>query len=95
MTYSSERYGAAKDSWFAHLAFEIPGEETGLRWFYWHARLSVNFAIDRWVVGVGYALSDLDYYSARRDVTLPGGTKFHVPAKELSQSVFISLGYSF
>lgn len=67
----------------------------GLRWFYWHARLSVNFAIDRWIVGAGYALSDLDYYSARRDVTLPGGTKFHVPAKELSQSVFISLGYSF
>ena len=25
-------YGAAKDSWFAHLAFEIPGENTSNEW---------------------------------------------------------------
>ena len=25
-------HGAAADSWFAHLAFEIPGEETSNEW---------------------------------------------------------------
>ena len=25
-------HGAAKDSWFAHLAVEVPGEETGNQW---------------------------------------------------------------
>ena len=25
-------HGAAKDSWFAHLAFEIPGEDTSNEW---------------------------------------------------------------
>ena len=25
-------HGAAKDSWFAHLAVEVPGEETGSEW---------------------------------------------------------------
>lgn len=25
-------HGAAKDSWFAHLAFSVPGEETGTEW---------------------------------------------------------------
>ena len=25
-------HGAAKDSWFAHLAVEVPGEETGNEW---------------------------------------------------------------
>ena len=25
-------HGAAKDSWFAHLAFEIPGENTSNEW---------------------------------------------------------------
>ena len=26
-------HGAAADSWFAHLAFEIPGENTSTEWF--------------------------------------------------------------
>lgn len=26
-------HGAAKDSWFAHLAFEVPGEQTSTEWF--------------------------------------------------------------
>ena len=25
-------HGAAKDSWFSHLAIEIPGEETSTQW---------------------------------------------------------------
>ena len=25
-------HGAAKDSWFAHLAFSVPGEETSAEW---------------------------------------------------------------
>lgn len=67
----------------------------GLRWFYWNVRASVNFAIDRFVIGAGYAFSDLDYYSCRRNVTLDDGTKFYVPKKEMSHTVFLSLGYKF
>ena len=25
-------HGAASDSWFSHLAIEVPGEETGAEW---------------------------------------------------------------
>ncbi len=67
----------------------------GLKWFYWNASVSVNFAIDRVIIGVGYSLSNLDYYSGRRNVTLSNGQKFYVPKKELSQSIFLSLGYTF
>lgn len=67
----------------------------GLQWFYWNARASVNFSIDRLTVGAGYYISNLDYYSGRRNITLSNGQKFHVPSKELSQSVFLSVGYSF
>ena len=67
----------------------------GLQWFYWNARLSANFTIDRVVIGVGYGLSNLDYYSCRRNITLWNGTKYHVPKKELSQSIFLSAGYKF
>lgn len=66
-----------------------------LRWFYWNARLSANIAVDQFIIGIGYYLSDLDYYSARRNVTLADGSKFRVPKKELSQSIFLSLGYKF
>lgn len=67
----------------------------GLKWFYWNARASVNISIDRFAIGAGYYISNLDYYSGRRNVTLANGQKFHVPKKELSQSVFLSVGYSF
>lgn len=67
----------------------------GLQWLYWNARASVSLAIDRVIIGAGYDISNLDYYSGRRNVTLADGQKFHVPKKELSQSVFLSLGYSF
>lgn len=67
----------------------------GLNWFYWNARLSVNMSIDRIVIGVGYGISNLDYYSGRRNVTLQNGSKFRVPKKELSQSIFLSIGYKF
>lgn len=67
----------------------------GLEWFYWNARVSLNLELDRWVIGAGYGLSNFDYYSCRRDVTLPGGNKFRVPSRELSHSVFLSLGYRF
>ncbi len=70
-------------------------QNKGLQWLYWNARASVNFAIDRVVIGAGYGISNLDYYSGRRNVTLANGQKFHVPKKELSQSVFLSLGYLF
>lgn len=67
----------------------------GLDWFYWNARLSVNLSIDRIVIGAGYCISNLDYYSGRRNVTLQNGSKFWVPKKELSQSIFLSVGYQF
>lgn len=67
----------------------------GLDWFYWNARLSVNLSIDRFVIGAGYGISNLDYYSGRRNVTLQNGSKFRVPKKELSQSIILSVGYRF
>ena len=67
----------------------------GLNWFYWNARLSVNMSIDRIVIGAGYGISNLDYYSGRRNVMLQNGSKFRVPQKELSQSIFLSIGYKF
>lgn len=66
-----------------------------LQWFYWNARLSVNFSIDRFVLGAGYGISNLDYYSCRRNITLPNGVKYHVPKKEISQNIFLSVGYKF
>ena len=67
----------------------------GLQWFYWNARASVNFAIGRFILRGGYYLSNLDYYSGRRNITLANGQKFYVPKRELSQSIFLSIGYSF
>lgn len=66
-----------------------------VHWFYWNARASINFAIDRFIIGAGYGISNLDYYSGRRNVTLANGQKFYVPKKNLSQSIFLSLGYYF
>ena len=66
-----------------------------LNWFYWNARLSVNMSIYRIVISAGYGISNLDYYSGRRNVTLQNGSKFRVPQKELSQSIFLSVGYKF
>lgn len=66
-----------------------------LQWFYWNARASINFSIDRFIIGAGYYISNIDYYSGRRNVTLANGQKFYVPKKELSQSIFLSIGYLF
>jgi hypothetical protein len=66
-----------------------------LQWFYWNARLSANVSRDRFVVGLGYEISNFDYYSSRRNVTLQNGEKYWVPKKELSQSVYVTLGYKF
>lgn len=67
----------------------------GLQWFYWNARASVNFSVDRLIFRGGYSISNMDYYSGRRNVLLPDGNKFYVPKKELSHSVFLSIGYLF
>lgn len=64
-----------------------------LQWFYWNARASINFSTGRFIIGAGYYISNLDYYSGRRNVTLANGQKYYVPKKELSQSIFVSLGY--
>ena len=67
----------------------------GLQWFNFDVSLSANLAIDRYVVGAGYSISTLDYYSGRRNVTLPNGSKFHVPDKKPCQTIFLSIGYLF
>lgn len=84
-----------EDSTSAVLGYECLMAEPDYHGRHWKARLSVNFAIDRYMVSAGYAISDLDYYSGRRNVTLANGSKFHVPDKELSQSIFLALGFSF
>ena len=65
----------------------------GLQWFYWNARTSVCVAVDRLVFRGGYYISNLDYYSGRRNIQLANGQKFYVPKREISQSVFLSVGY--
>ena len=65
----------------------------GLQWLYWNTRASVCFAVDRFVFSGGYYISNLDYYSGRRNIKLPNGNKFYVPKRELSQSIFLSIGY--
>lgn len=67
----------------------------GLQWLYWNAKISVNLAFGRFIFRGGYYISNLDYYSGRRNITLANGNKFRVPQKELSQSIFLSIGYIF
>ena len=70
---------------------KFPNEE--LQWLYWNTRISVCFSVDRFVFRGGYCISNLDYYSGRRNVRLANGNQFYVPKKELSQSIFLSIGY--
>ncbi|WP_297065685.1 hypothetical protein, partial [uncultured Duncaniella sp.] len=64
-------------------------------WSIAYIELTLNMQFERFVVGAGYQISNFDYYSSRRNVTLADGQKFHVPAKELSHNVFLSVGYMF
>lgn len=66
-----------------------------LEWFYWNSRFSINLACGSFIFRGGYNISNLDYYSGRRNITLANGKKFYVPEKELSQSIFLSIGYLF
>lgn len=91
LTYEIKEFQGAVSQTVDYRKFQ----NKGLKWFYWNARASVNFAIDRFIIGAGYYISNLDYYSGRRNVTLANGQKFYVPKKEISQSVFLSFGYSF
>ncbi len=91
LTYEIKEFDGAVSHTVGYRRFP----NSGLQWFCWNARASVNMAVDRFIIGAGYSISNLDYYSCRRNVTLPDGHKFHVPGKTLSQSVFVSLGYSF
>lgn len=91
LTYGIKEYQGAASHTVDYRRF--PNRD--LHWFYWNARASVNFAIDRIVISAGYYISNLDYYSGRRNVMLADGRKFYVPKKEISQSIFLSLGYTF
>ena len=66
-----------------------------LQWFYWYGKLSINFSIEEFVFGGGFGISNLDYYSCRRNIALPDGRKFQVPGKEMSRSIFLMVGYNF
>lgn len=70
---------------------KFPNKE--LKWFYWNARTSVCFSVDRFIFRGGYCISNFDYYAGRRNVKLANGKNFYVPKKELSQSIFLSIGY--
>lgn len=74
---------------------DVKFRNEGLKVFYIDAGLSAKLQVERWVVGIGYELSNFDYYSCRRNITLASGVKFHVPKKQLSQSIFLSVGYKF
>lgn len=91
LTYEIKEFQGA----VSHTVYYRKFQNKGLKWFYWNARVSVNFAIDRLIIGAGYYISNLDYYSGRRNVTLANGQIFYVPKKEISQSIFLSFGYSF
>lgn len=91
LTYEIKEFAGAVSQTVDYRRF--PNKD--LQWFYWNTRASVNFAIGRFILRGGYSLSNLDYYSGRRNITLANGQKFHVPKRELSQSVFLSIGYSF
>lgn len=67
----------------------------GLRWFYWNSRFSANVMLDCIIIGAGYAVSNFDYYSCRRNVMLPSGDRYPVPRKRLAQNVFLSVGCCF
>ncbi len=66
---------------------------THIRWFYWDIRASINFGYNRWIWTLGYGFSDFDIYACRRHITLPSGTRFYVPSREFSHTVYISLSY--
>ncbi len=91
LTYEIKEFAGAVSQTVDYRRF--PNKD--LQWFCWNARASVNFAIGRFILRGGYSLSNLDYYSGRRNITLANGQKFHVPKRELSQGVFLSIGYSF
>lgn len=91
LTYEIKRFSGAVSQTIDYRTFP----NKGLQWLYWNAKISINFSIDRFIVKGGYGISNLDYYSGRRNVTLANGQKFYVPKKELSQSIFLSIGYLF
>ncbi|MCM1449471.1 MAG: hypothetical protein NC082_03950 [Clostridiales bacterium] len=65
-------------------------------WLFFNARASVNFAFEHVMIGVGYGGTTLDYYSGRRKIYMPDGSKIMTsPKKRWTQTVFITLGYIF
>lgn len=67
----------------------------GLKCVFWNTNASINLSIDRVVIGGGYSISNFDYYSGRRNVTLEDGSKFRVPKKALGQTIFLKIGFMF
>lgn len=91
LTYAVKQFSGAVSQTVDYRTFP----NKGLQWFYWNARASINFAIGRFIFRGGYSVSNFDYYSGRRNIMLDNGLKFYVPKRELSQSIFLSIGYAF
>lgn len=91
LTYAVKQFSGAVSQTVDYRTFP----NKGLQWFYWNARASINFAIGRFIFRGGYSVSNFDYYSGRRNIMLDNGQKFYVPKRELSQSIFLSIGYAF
>lgn len=89
LTYEIREFNGNMGTTIAYREFK----NNGLNWFYWNSRFNINFSFDRFILGVGYGISNFDYYSCRRNVILGNNIKFYVPRRELSHSIFISFGY--
>ena len=70
-------------------------EADSYRWLIWRSRFSFNMAWNKWLFGIGFCISNLDYYSARRRLKLPDGQLYSVPARQLSYSLDLSVGFQF
>lgn len=88
LTYEIKKFNGCIGETVAYKTFN----NTGLNWLYWNSRISLNMSIDRLLLSIGYGLSNLDYYSCRRDISLNSNTKFPVPQRGLSHSIFIAIG---
>lgn len=91
LTYEIKEFNGNVGSTVAYRTFK----NMGLNWLYWNSRVSLKVSLDRFLLGIGYGLSNFDYYSCRRNIRMNGNTKFSVPPKLMSQSMFISMGLKF
>lgn len=65
-------------------------------WCFWNFRGSINYTHRQFSLAMGYGISNLDIYSIRRHLKFQGHSlKEFYPSKELTHSLFLTLGYTF